>query len=83
MPAQLSQLERYLVGYNQRRGESLWGSEENAYDMAVHDPELYRRCYGEDADEFIVKYEQDEFQAARIRQRLQDRGVVMSARIVN
>lgn len=56
------------------------GMEENAADMAEHDPELFRECYGEDPTQFLEKHRKDKQEAAELRAKYKD--CKFSARIV-
>lgn len=57
-----------------------FGMEENAADMAEHDPELFRESYGEDPAQFLEKHRKDQQEAAELREKYKD--CKFTARIV-
>lgn len=75
------QMVRYLAGRSERIGNRRWGSEENAYDMAVHDPDLFQYVYDEDASSFVAKYEHSTAERAELAQKYKD--CTLTARMVD
>lgn len=56
------------------------GMDDSAADMAEHDPDLYRACYGDDPDKYLKKYRRDQERCAALRERF--KGFKLSARIM-
>lgn len=74
-------LQEYLVRRAARNQGQPWGMDENAYDMAKDDPELYEHSYGQSAAECVVKYERDQIEIAALREKYKD--CKFTARIVD
>lgn len=57
-----------------------FGTEENAADMAEHDPNLFRECHGEDPNVYLKNYRKNLQEAAELHEKY--KGCAFTARVV-